>query len=229
MEQASLNDLVRVIDQVPERDKGFANDLITKGRKYGLSQKQAYWVDKLYRRATGNLTPEEQPPQEKLFGDLKPMMVMLQFAGTHLKHPKVRLLLPSCAAAVAEANDRGEQVDPHYVKMHTLRLGVAGERSQYAGQVNVTDDFPYGQNEWYGRIDKDGNWTQPRKHHDLTDEVKQALNDFSADPVQAASAYGKLMGFCCFCHRKLTDKRSTDVGYGPDCAKHWGLPWGSKS
>jgi hypothetical protein len=26
----------------------------------------------------------------------------------------------------------------------------------------------------------------------------------------------------------LTDERSTEVGYGPVCAKHYGLPWGVK-
>jgi len=33
-------------------------------------------------------------------------------------------------------------------------------------------------------------------------------------------------GNCCFCRRELTDKRSTEVGYGPICADHFSLPWG---
>jgi hypothetical protein len=38
-------------------------------------------------------------------------------------------------------------------------------------------------------------------------------------------------GRCCFCNHKIgegEDNRSAAVGYGPECAKHFGVPWGVK-
>lgn len=218
----TLVELQNVIDQVPESDKAFALSLIDKGRQYGVTPKQAYWIDVLFKRATG---VDDKPPQRKLEGDLKPMMVMLHFAKQHLKFPKVRLLMPS---AYEEIREHGKAVvaSSDWLRRHTVRLALAGDRSKYSGQVQVTDSFPYGQNTWYGRIDKDGTWTQPRGAQELSEEVAMVLTEFSQDPVQAATAYGKIMGNCCFCNRELTDQRSTDVGYGKDCAAHYGLPWG---
>lgn len=31
---------------------------------------------------------------------------------------------------------------------------------------------------------------------------------------------------CCYCRDRLKDFRSVALGYGPTCAKRWGLPWG---
>ena len=42
-----------------------------------------------------------------------------------------------------------------------------------------------------------------------------------------ARSHGHRTGYCCFCGQLLTDEeRSVAFGYGPVCAKHWGLPWG---
>lgn len=44
------------------------------------------------------------------------------------------------------------------------------------------------------------------------------------DPVKAAKDFAVLTGRCSFCGLVLTDAGSVEVGYGPVCAKHWGLP-----
>jgi hypothetical protein len=41
-----------------------------------------------------------------------------------------------------------------------------------------------------------------------------------------AASFGHSTGKCVFCRQKLTDGRSTSVGYGPTCAENNGLPWG---
>lgn len=45
-----------------------------------------------------------------------------------------------------------------------------------------------------------------------------------------AVEYGVSSGKCIFCNKVLTDDRSNPalggVGYGPDCAEHYNLPWG---
>ncbi len=49
-----------------------------------------------------------------------------------------------------------------------------------------------------------------------------------ARPLTAdeAAKWGHRHGRCVFCSLPLTDARSVDVGYGPICAGHHGLPWG---
>lgn len=44
--------------------------------------------------------------------------------------------------------------------------------------------------------------------------------------VEDAKEFGALYGKCVYCHRRLTDDRSIEVGYGSDCAGQRGLPWG---
>lgn len=105
-----------------------------------------------------------------------------------------------------------------------VQLAVAGERSKYAGDLQVTDGRPYGSNTYFGRVDKGGNWTQSRS---LTEQdiaaVRQLLREFSENPAATAKRHGALTGRCCFCNTKLTDERSTAAGFGPVCAKNYGL------
>ena len=58
----------------------------------------------------------------------------------------------------------------------------------------------------------------------LTDEVQRTLLAVAENPVNAAREYAALMGLCSFCGLPLTDAGSVEVGYGPICAKKWGLP-----
>ncbi len=104
-----------------------------------------------------------------------------------------------------------------------VMLYRAGARSKYNGQLMVTDGQRFGSNIYYGRIEENGTW---HPAHASTKEVEQLLEQLAADPTATAAKYGKLTGNCCFCHKKLEDQRSTDVGYGPVCAKKFGLAWG---
>ena len=47
-------------------------------------------------------------------------------------------------------------------------------------------------------------------------------------PESGSLGYPTASGRCCFCHQSLDDERSTARGYGPVCAEHFGLPWGSR-
>lgn len=55
-----------------------------------------------------------------------------------------------------------------------------------------------------------------------------ALDRIATDPATAASEYGALMGRCSFCDLTITDDGSIAVGYGPICAKKFGLPHTAK-
>lgn len=50
------------------------------------------------------------------------------------------------------------------------------------------------------------------------------LAQIAKDPARAAKDYAAVMCQCSFCGKPLTDVGSVDVGYGPVCAKNWGLP-----
>lgn len=74
----------------------------------------------------------------------------------------------------------------------------------------------------YGDISADGLW-QPtgRATRQVIDKVKKV----ERDPLAYVSAHGLKSRRCCFCSRKLTVPESVHSGYGPVCAKRYGLPW----
>lgn len=55
-------------------------------------------------------------------------------------------------------------------------------------------------------------------------ELQRHLLEVAKDPAAAAKRYAVLMCRCSFCGLQLTDEGSVEVGYGPICAQHWGLP-----
>ena len=129
-----------------------------------------------------------------------------------------------------------EQAISHKLKYPKIRLQTesgqivilkrAGDKSKYTGQIQITDEKPFGSNLYFGRISLDGELFPTSS---ATPEVISLLQSLSVDPVFVASNYGRLTGRCCFCDLPLTDKRSTAEGYGPVCADHFGLPWGNFS
>lgn len=122
-----------------------------------------------------------------------------------LKYPKIRLLAPSGKPVVISRN---------------------GQMSKNPGHLSVTNGGRYGtaENTYYGRVTPSGeffanSWAQNRDSYD----VRPLLQELAADPIGVATKYGKLTGHCMFCQKKLTDPQSTALGYGPVCAKHYGL------
>lgn len=107
---------------------------------------------------------------------------------------------------------------------HRVRLNIAGDRSRYPGTIAVTNGEYGDDSVYFGRIMTDGEF---RPGRDCNASVRKFLRDFADNPAKAAAEYGKMSGHCCFCSQKLTDSRSVDWGYGPVCAKNWGLPWGN--
>jgi len=197
-----LIQLASNVQSLQAKDKSFAQSLIEQNARRGsLSDKQWYWVEVLAKRATG--AERERPArQEVAVGDFTGVMDLLQTGHGKLKYPKIRLQTESGSPVV---------------------LGLAGPNSKAPGTVNVTDGGRYGYNVWYGRVERDGTFSQASA---AGDEVVDLLTALSADPAEVAAAYGRLTGNCCFCSRGLEDERSTDVGYGPVCAKNYDLPWG---
>jgi hypothetical protein len=136
--------------------------------------------------------------------NLSGVVALLDVAGEKLKFPKITV----------EVNGQ------------TIVLSRCSPRSQYAGCVNVAGEGDYQSRPWFGRIDRTGNLIAGRA---ITDSIREALRTLSADPVGFAREYGRRTGRCCFCNAALRDERSTEHGYGPVCAKSYGLPWSTGS
>jgi hypothetical protein len=156
--------------------------------------------------------------------------VVLEMAGI------MRLFRTAIEATRGRANAKKPKITFSMEGNRTIVLSIAGAASKKPGTINVTNGKKYGEegNVWFGRIDpQTGVFSQGR---DCDAKVVEFLKAFSADPAGVAGRYGRRTGFCCFCHSPLTRSRGTgprcralysvDVGYGPDCAKRFGLPFG---
>ena len=101
-----------------------------------------------------------------------------------------------------------------------LVLGLTGERSKVPGSVTVKRD-----GEYVGLVRPNGDvigaWDAPEL---FTDALIAHLAKVGANPAELAKAYAEFSGACSFCGTTITDAGSIEVGYGPGCAKHWGLP-----
>lgn len=200
----ALQALQAGLARLSDGDQKFARDLISASRSQrGASDKQKFWVVKLANRVlspTGETAPAPR-------ADLSGVIALLDRAADHLKHPALLVLVDG----------------------RTLRLSVAGARSSAPGTLNVTTSGSFDDRTWFGRVHRDGRYEASRGIDDTTSTaIHAALVALGRDPAKAAADYGHMTGVCCFCGIRLTDERSTEVGYGPICADHYGLPWGAK-
>jgi len=102
-------------------------------------------------------------------------------------------------------------------------LNIAGKNTQVPGSINVIESHT---GEWMGRILENGIF-QPCKRvsPEKVESASRALLFLASDPTEMARRYGKRTGRCCFCRLTLKDKNSVEHGYGPICAKRYGLLW----
>lgn len=200
---ATVAILTANIGSLPSKDQVFGQSLLTQlANKGSLSSSQWYWVGKLAARAT---EPKVEPVTITV-GDFGGVIDLFNKAKQKLKFPKIALQLEDGRPVV---------------------LTVAGAASKAPGTVNITDGKPFGSNTWYGRVTPSGAWEPSRKADDATQvSMSTLLAMLAKHPARVAAEHGKLTGNCCFCNSKLTDKRSTEIGYGTICAQNYGLPWG---
>lgn len=79
-----------------------------------------------------------------------------------------------------------------------------------------------GSNILYGSINADGQlWYAPQTPF----WVQTVVNEICLNPQAALKKYGLQSGNCCICRLTLTDSISLRCGYGPVCAKKYGLPY----
>jgi hypothetical protein len=196
--QEKINKLQSLLSKLKPYDLKFASSLITDFKKYGkLTPKQAPWIDTLIERA-------EKPAASKVaveVGNFSGVIALFAKAQQHLKHPKIVLLCEG-------------------VK---IKLYVAGPTSKAAGSINIVGEGGFGARPWFGLVSPDGKFEPASAAQKILQPLIKLLQELATDPARVAKKYGKLTGQCCFCNAPLTDKRSTAAGFGPVCAKHFGL------
>lgn len=115
--------------------------------------------------------------------------------------------------------------------LFTYRLSVAGETAKVPGSLTVTDgvapDWNSGERrEWFGRVLRSGVYEPSSSANGRADKIAASLKALALDPAKAARESARLTGKCIFCNIRLTQGKSTAVGYGETCAANYGLPWG---
>jgi hypothetical protein len=191
----------------------FANELAAKAQgKYGLSDAQMVWV---HIKAVQANTPKAERPSEKI-GSVKKLVDFFDRAAQHLNFPKVRLQLQDGGKLIVKRTGKGAR-DPKNIGTLTADNG---ERMYDADGSRNRD------NRYYGRVQLNGTFEAAPA---CTPEVVSLLQRLMKEPEKVGAEYGRLTGNCAFCNAKLTDERSTAVGYGETCAGHWGLPYPTKA
>lgn len=190
--------LKAALPSLPAGKVDFASSLLAQFEKgkKPLSDKQVYWVQKLAKMPF----EKKAAPVSVAVANFSAVNAVFAKAKAHLKQPKIRLSLPTGQkVALSLAPDHGNNPGFIYLK-------VAGD---YAGKIAPTGAFtPY------------------KLPADVLAAVQALFVMLGDDPAAVAAAYGQETGSCCFCAKELTKAESLAVGYGPDCAEHYGLPWG---
>jgi len=187
---------------LPAKDHGFAKSLCSQYAQKGqLSSKQWYWVDKLIESASKTSDTNPNGPHAVEVGDASELFAMVHQALSHMAYPRISLQLVS-----------GRKL--------TLKVAKFPE----GPRLNVFEKTIHGHCN-YGRIGQDGSgWVSTGTPN--REEVIAVLEELVAAPKEMLAVYGRMTGVCCFCKSELSDDKSLEAGYGPVCAKHWGLPWG---
>ena len=184
-------------EKISSRDIEFARSLVTNFNKYGrLSDRQMYFVEQIIDRA--------EAPAPTPVATIAVAAIQQMFANAAQKLKRVKVVLQ---------DSTGQKVV----------FKKAGPSSKYAGQIMISDGGAFGSALFFGRIQEDGSLITTQK---TTQTVVDLIKEFAANPEDTAGKYGRLTGGCCFCSKGLQDQRSLTVGYGPVCAKHFGLKWG---
>jgi hypothetical protein len=191
----------------------FAQDLARRshGNELKLSDEQIKWCHVLVIHHRDKQVEKAEPkpvvPVREI-EDLSKLNAMFDAAEQHMTYPRVRLMFkdkrPIAIWRPIKYQDVRDGLTPAL-----YRIGD-GKRKMYAA-INTKQEFQRG-----NLNDADA------------DELYEIITQLAADPVIVAAGYGQVIGSCSFCGLALTDLRSLSTGYGPICARNWGLPWGEE-
>lgn len=198
-----MQDLIQKLEAIvsgeiaaSDRDKSFADSLLN--GKWGF-KKRGYLTDKQRDAGVTMVNRLDNPPPAAKTSNLERVYSFMMGARKFLKYPKINLLLGDTP----------------------LKLYISGARSKFPDTINLVANG----DDWYGRVFESGEWHRPRRVDEaVMSKIEHVLEELAEDPATVAVEHGRLTGNCCFCNRKLSDEdHSLKVGFGPVCAKNYGL------
>lgn len=192
----------RIVDG--RESSSFANDLIRQGRSQLLSPKQVAWIHVLLVEGEAREATKDQPAPR--FPGIAGLLATAREHGA--KCPKL-----TYPAGTATSTGR-------------IKLSTSGAQSSNPGRVHVTDGGAFGSNEYYGRLLEDGTLVSRQP---IPEAVLALLQAIDAAPQAFSQLAGWLHGTCCYCGADLSTAESRGAGYGPICARKYGLPWGAET
>lgn len=205
-DRARAERLRGLLGQLRTNDRTFAESLLDQYQdRHTLSVKQWYWIDELARRAEAQGAAQaEAPKAAPAPATLLPLIALFDNAAQHMQFPTIRF----------DCDGR------------ELKLTRTGTQAREPGAISITSARGgYGDRRFYGTVGRDGRLRANAAAAALP-TLQSVLETISADPLGYARAYGLETKECCFCAISLTDPRSRAAGYGPICARNYGLPWG---
>ena len=190
-------------DKLPVQDVRFATDIskaILAGG-YQDTEGRRTWVTKMYTKA--KFYPVSRPTLASPapvapVADLSGITAFLGRANGKLRQPGITVTLKGMT--------------------YNTRIKMAKPGRWLAGQYKVTSEDGRA---FYGRITDKGEFFPANKYTPV--EIIEGLKDLNTDPERKVIEQGIRTGRCCFCNTPLEDERSTAVGFGPVCARHYGL------
>lgn len=117
---------------------------------------------------------------------------------------------------VGMLRSRLEEFGMRAVWMPSIRATLAKDDSANPGAVYLKTS----NNEYIGKITRDG---QLRTNSPLNPEQRNDLRNFVVLGHEFLATCGKQTGVCCYCGAELTDPESVERGYGPVCARKYGV------
>ena len=182
----------------------FARSLASQSQRW--SEKQRAWAYKLVREHEAPKASTQSDPLANATIDASAIIALFAMASNHIKYPAI--------------------------DFYTERTGVVQFKRVNSGAnegcVNITNGLRYQdpERQFYGRVQTDGTLKLGWGMSDSAIAIRDLIDAFAKNPSGVVAAHGKSKGACVICGNALTDDRSTAAGYGPTCAKNWGLPWG---
>jgi len=200
-QKSAADTLKRCLDAglVDAKDKHFVTSLLNQYATKGiLSVKQWPWVEKMMIRAMGvDVSPEGN---NKASIEAELLFELFATVKEKIKSPSLLFLM-----------GRGESSKPIkiYPKKSFLNIVLANTYPGYLATLYSDGQLSFGK-----YVDDD---TQKK--------LTALMMSICENPTKALAEHGKLMNKCCFCKTTLSDPKSVNHGYGPVCAKNWGMAW----
>jgi hypothetical protein len=187
--------------KVQRADIAFVTSLIQKSDNGTLTYNMRSWIERMAVKVV-----DPAPAIGKLPSMTGVVELLAKAKASSLKFPKLWL---------------------QFKDKTPIRIAIAGEKSRTPGYLTITDGGGFGNNQYFGRISPAGDFEVGRDGPGRTEELVKLLSALAANPAKVAAEFGHITGHCAFCGLTLKTDNSVTVGYGPDCAETYGMPWGA--